>query len=225
MPDQPQNASDQEASDFFAPPERPPDKPPGRASLEDIIRHDEEAARWRRGEAPHEEGGADVEPNKPEQPARLTADQVLDRLAPPAPVNEDPVRAAALEELDREREAWQGIATGEPVKVAAEAESRFQTELQKVVDANPGLDSDEAIEAMQPIIDRVEEEFGPDYAYSPQVIQHAFEQVGGSEKFDNSLTVEEQMWAQALGSVDGRKTDDGRVELVPKGRKVNRFGF
>jgi hypothetical protein len=188
----------------------------------------------KRGEASYEaaeearRAAEQPEQPAPEQPGRLTPDQVLDRLAPqPAPDPNDP-RLAALAELERERATWEAVRTGEPVKQQVAAESTYQNALHKLIDENPGIDTEEFVEAAQPHLDRIADAYGEDFAYMPETLGHLFRELGGSEKYDRSLTAEEASWASALRG-EGRRTDDGRVEIVGRrdvrSRAFHRYGL
>ncbi len=48
---------------------------------------------------------------------------------------------------------------------------------------NPGIDNPEAIEAMTPVVEQVAAVYGPQAAVEPEVIEQAFQSVGGAERF------------------------------------------
>jgi hypothetical protein len=219
---------------------RPPEPehvPPSerRVSFAELMEHSAERQRRTRGEGPYELAEearrAAEQPDQPapESPTRLTSDQVLDSLAGPLPEPDpnDP-RASALAELERERATWEAVRTGEPVKQQVAAESTYQDALRKVVEENPGIDTEEFAEAAQPHLDRIVDAYGEDFAYMPETLGHLFRELGGSEKYDRSLTAEEASWASALRG-EGRRTDDGRVEIVGRrdvrSRAFHRYGL
>ena len=61
---------------------------------------------------------------------------------------------------------------------------------------NPGIDNPEAIEAMTPVVEQVAAVYGPQAAVEPEVIEQAFQSVGGAERFGPDPATER--WERAL---------------------------
>lgn len=111
-----------------------------------------------------------------EAPQELTSAAAVDYLMGTTPTVEE------LEERERAH-AEEELRSGEAVKRIAN-EARITTEmLDRLKTEHEGIDSPEAIAAMQPTFDRVAEEYGIEVASSPITLGQIFSEVNSDGRF------------------------------------------
>jgi hypothetical protein len=195
-----------------APAEAPDDTAAGQPDVEqtqeEVERAYREALGGGRADGLNDEAAPAFPPPAPEapesesdDPGLLSSRDVADYLLEPDG-ELTPEEEAYLSQLEVERQ----LQSGEAVEALASDQAAYAEAIQTLCAENPGIESQEAMDAMEPIWQGIRARYGDEVAQHPLILKQCFDAVGGSEEFAiDPLTA---AYEQALGA-GAQLGDDG----------------
>ena len=107
--------------------------------------------------------------------------------------------------LHRQHEAaLDALEDGSAVEQIAAGQASVEADIELLKERNPGIDSDQAVEAMWPLFDQVAAAYGPEMAALPEVLEQIYETVGGTEAF--TMPPEQERWMGVVSSLQRKDT-------------------